>query len=46
MPIHYIFERGLIFVWVTNGKYDLVMEFFKKNNIRRVDKITWIKTTI
>ncbi|KEJ82388.1 MT-A70 family protein [Oxytricha trifallax] len=44
IPMHLIQDEGYLFMWVTNGKPEVALSFFKKHNYRWVETIVWIKT--
>jgi N6-adenosine-specific RNA methylase IME4 len=36
---------GYLFIWVTNAKVELILDYLKVNNYKRVEFITWVKIT-
>ncbi|KEJ83042.1 MT-A70 family protein [Oxytricha trifallax] len=43
IPINLVQDEGFIFMWVTNGKPQVALDFFKLHGYRWVETITWVK---
>ncbi|KEJ82464.1 MT-A70 family protein [Oxytricha trifallax] len=43
IPLKKLQKNGFLFIWVTNKKFEVTLEYLKQNNYKRVELIVWIK---